>query len=81
MALSKKNSESPLEDSYKKTISLNKPLEYMANVDVNPDIIKNILLDIQPIRIVEQRELGTSKDFYEDIGDDRYTCFKLYYTL
>lgn len=71
IALSKENSESLLEDSYKKTTSLNEPLEYIANVDVNPDIIKNILLDIQPIRIVEQRELGASKDFYEDFGDDR----------
>ncbi|XP_011873599.1 PREDICTED: uncharacterized protein LOC105565207 [Vollenhovia emeryi] len=71
MALSKKNSE-PLEDSCEKKISLNEPSEYTANVDVNPDVIKNILLDIRPIEILEQtRELGASKDFYEDFGDDR----------
>lgn len=72
IALSKKNSESLLEDNCKKKTSLNEP---SANVDpdVNPDVIENILLDIQPIKIVERsRELGTSKDFYEDFGDDRY---------
>lgn len=72
MALSKKNSESLLEDS-KKEISSNEPLEYMSNINVNPNV-KNILLDIQPIKIMEQnRELGALKDFYEDFGNDRYT--------
>lgn len=80
MALSKMNSESLLEDNRKKTTSLNKPLEYMAKVDVNPDVIKNILLDIQPIKIMEQnKKLGASKDFYENFGDDRYKCLCLYY--
>lgn len=80
MALSKKNSL--LEDSCKKKTSLNEPLKYMTNVNVNPDVIKNVLLDIQHIKIMEQRrELGASKDFYEDFGDDRYKCFKLCYIL
>jgi len=73
---SKKNSESLLKDSYKKETNLNKPLEYMSNADVNPNVIKDILLDI-PIKIMEQsRELG---NFYEDFGDDRYNYFKLCY--
>lgn len=80
MASSKKNSESLLEDS-KKKISSNKPLEYMSNINVNPDV-NNILLDIQPIKIMEQnRELGALKDFYEDFGNDRYKYFKLCYIL
>jgi len=74
---SKKNSESLLKDSYKKKTDLNKPLKYISNADVNPNVIKNILLDIHPIKIMEQsRELG---DFYEDFGDDRYDCFKSCY--
>lgn len=81
MALSKTNLESLLEDNHKKTTNLNKSLEYVANVDVNPDVMKNILLDIQPIKIVEEEELGPSKDFYEDFGDDRYKFFKLCFIL
>lgn len=80
-ALSKMNSESLLEGNRKKITNLNKPLEYVANVDVNPDVIKNILLDIQPIKIMEEGDLGPSKDFYEDFGDDKYKFFKLYFIL
>jgi len=77
MSSSKKNSESLLKDSYKKETNLNKPLENMSNANENPNVIKNILLDIRPIKIMEQsRDLG---DFYEDLGDDRYNCFKLCY--
>lgn len=71
---SKKNSDSLLKDGRKKKTSWLEPLEYMSNADVNP-VIKNILLDIQPVEIVEQsRDLGASKDFYEDFGDDQYKC-------
>lgn len=78
------NSSELIENSYKKKTSLNEPLKYVTNADVNPDVIKNILLDIQPIKIMKQsKELGTSKDFYddEDFEDDRYKCFKLYYII
>lgn len=79
-ASSKKNSELLLEDSKKET--LNEPLEYTSNADVNPNVAKNILLDIQPIKIMDQsKELETSKDFYEDFGNDRYKCFKNYVNI
>ncbi|KYN12983.1 hypothetical protein ALC57_14829 [Trachymyrmex cornetzi] len=68
-ASSKKNSELLL-DNKKKT--LNEPLEYISNADVNPNVVKNILLDIQPIKIMDQsKELENSKDFYEDFENDR----------
>jgi len=73
-ASSKKNSELLLEDNKKETS--NEPSKYIFSADVNP---KNILLDIQPIKIMDQnKELETSKDFYEDFGNDRYKCFKNY---
>lgn len=76
MALSK-NSEA-LDDNRRKQISLNEPLEIISNarIDTNPDVIENILLDIQPIKILEQnRELEAWKDFYEDFENERYHCF------
>lgn len=77
MALSK-NSEMALDDNRRKQISLNEPLEIISNarIDTNPDVIENILLDIQPIKILEQnRELEAWKDFYEDFENERYHCF------
>ncbi|EGI65904.1 hypothetical protein G5I_05634 [Acromyrmex echinatior] len=66
----KKNSELLLEDNKEKI--LNEPLEYISNADVNPNVVTNILLDIQPLKIMDQnKELKTSKDFYEDLGNDR----------
>ncbi|XP_018393704.1 PREDICTED: uncharacterized protein PF11_0213-like [Cyphomyrmex costatus] len=69
-SVSSKNSELLLEDNKKKTS--NKPFEYISNADLNSNVIKNILIDIQPIKIVDQnKESKTSKDFYEDFGNDR----------
>lgn len=70
-----KNSEMALNDNHRKQISLNEPSEIISNAhtDTNPDIIENILLDIQPIEILEQnRELEAWKDFYEDLKNERY---------
>lgn len=69
-----KNSEVALNDNHRKKIRLNEPLEIIssARLDVNPDVIENILLDIQPIKIVEQnRKLEAWKDFYEDFENER----------
>ncbi|XP_011698894.1 PREDICTED: uncharacterized protein LOC105456502 isoform X2 [Wasmannia auropunctata] len=70
---SSKNSESLLEDSCKKKSSSNEPLEHISYANVNPDVIENILLNIQPIEEImeESRELGASNGFYEDPEDDR----------
>ncbi|XP_018338030.1 PREDICTED: uncharacterized protein LOC108746039 [Trachymyrmex septentrionalis] len=69
-ASSKKNSELLLEDNKKETS--NEPLKYISIADVNTNVDKNILLDIQPINIMDQsKELETSKEFYEDFGNDR----------
>ncbi|KAG5315389.1 MOS1T transposase, partial [Pseudoatta argentina] len=66
----KRNSKLLLEDNKEKI--LNEPLEYISNADVNPNVVTNILLDIQPLKIMDQnKELETSKDFYEDLGNDR----------
>lgn len=73
-----KNSEMALDDNHRNQINLNEPLEIISNarIDTNPDVIENILLDIQPIKILEQnRELEAWKDFYEDFEDERYHCF------
>jgi len=44
-----------------------------AHVDVNPDIIEKIFVDIEPIKILEPNgELQTSKDLHEDFEDKRY---------
>lgn len=72
-----KNSEVALNDNHKKKIRLNEPLEIIssARLDVNPDVIENILLNIQPIKILEQnKELEAWKDFYEDFENERYYC-------
>ncbi|XP_039309682.1 uncharacterized protein LOC105202175 [Solenopsis invicta] len=70
---SSKNSE----DSYKRKTISNEPLEYMSNIEY-PDAIKNILLNIQPVEIMEQsRPLG-SKDFHEDFGDDQLEDYYYY---
>lgn len=70
----KKNSESAL-DNRKEKIDLDEHLGYMSNehIDANPDVIENIVLNIQPIKILDQsKELEVSKDFYEDSGNRRY---------
>lgn len=72
---SPKDSEAALHDNHERKISLAVPLKYSSNMrmDVNPDIIENILLDMQPAKILEQnRELETFKDFYEDFENERY---------
>jgi len=47
--------------------------EANARVDVNPDIIEKIFVDIEPIKILEPNgELETSKDLREDFEDKRY---------
>lgn len=72
---SPKNSETALRDNYEKRVSLDEPLRYPSNahMDINSDIVENILLDIQPVKILERsKELGTFKDFYEDFEDERY---------
>lgn len=71
-----KISETALNNNHRKQISLNEPLEIISNVrtDTNPDVIDNILLDIQPIEILEQNKEAW-KDFYEDFENERYHCF------
>lgn len=75
--VSPKYSEPTLESDDREKVILDKPLEYAKSnehVDANPDIIRNILLDVQPIKILGQsRELEASKDFYDDFGNERYT--------
>lgn len=72
-----KDSEAALNDNPRKKISLNDPLEIISSapLDVNPDVIENILLDIQPnIKILDQnKELEGGKDF-EDFENERYHC-------
>lgn len=71
-----KDSEAALNDNYRKKISLNEPLEIISSapLDANPDVVENILLDIQPIKILDQnRELESGKDF-EDFENERYYC-------
>ncbi|XP_029172663.1 uncharacterized protein LOC114941734 [Nylanderia fulva] len=69
-----KNSELILNDNQRKKISSNEPLNIVSNAraDVNPDVIENILLDIQPIKFMTQnRELEAWTDFYEDFENER----------
>lgn len=61
---------------------MNKSLEYVASIGVNSNVLKNIVLDIRPMKIVEQsRELAALKNFDEGFREDRYKCFKLYFIL
>lgn len=72
-----KNSELTIKDNQKQKISLNEPLNIISNADINPDVIENILLDIQPIKIMTQnRELEAWTDFYEDFENERYYYLK-----
>jgi hypothetical protein len=44
-----------------------------THVDVNPDIIEKIFVDIEPIKILDPNgELETSKDLHEDFENKRY---------
>ncbi|XP_032671955.1 arginine/serine-rich protein PNISR-like [Odontomachus brunneus] len=75
-----KDSEASSRDGYREKITWNDvPSQHSSNarVDVNPDIIENILLGIQPIRIFEQDGLSkTSEDFEDDRYEIAYLSFK-----
>lgn len=71
-----KNSESAL-GNQEKIVGVDERLGSMSNerIDANPDIIGNVVLDIQPIKILDQsKEQETSEDFYEDSENERYNC-------
>ncbi|RLU26653.1 hypothetical protein DMN91_000450 [Ooceraea biroi] len=74
MTLSK-NSESMSDNDDRGKITSD---EINAHVDVNPDIMENILLDIEPIKILKSSAgLESSKDLHEEFEDKRNTVTKL----
>ncbi|XP_070169303.1 uncharacterized protein PF3D7_1120600-like [Polyergus mexicanus] len=63
-----------LDQSFENGMALPKNSEVALNDNrrKNPDVIENILLDIQPIKILEQsRELEAWKNFYQDFENER----------
>lgn len=76
-----KYSESTLNGNDKEKIVSDKSVAYTSNAraDAKPDIVENILLDIQPVKILKRdKELEDSKDFYDDFGNERYNFSEIY---
>lgn len=49
-----------------------------ARLDAHPDIIENILLDIEPVGILKPSGELDSRDLHEDFEDKGYTCIHVY---